>query len=211
MSSPAGNASEHCGNHIDGSSYAASSGATYRTTDPTTGSPGMLYADSGPKDVDAAVRAAHRAFSAGPWASLSPTRRGRLLMRWAEAIAENAERIAAIETRQNGKLLTEARAQALAAREWLYYFGGLADKVEGRVIPLERPSVLNYTLREPLGVVGAIVPWNSPTFITIMACSPVLAAGNTIVIKPSEITPGSALELVRLAESASIPPGFSMW
>lgn len=198
---------KHGGNHINGSILAALSGTTYRTVDPTTGELGSSYPDSGPEDIDAAVCAAHRAFVAGPWASLSPTRRGRLMMRWAEAIAENADNIAGMETRQNGKLFVEARAQVLAAREWLYYFGGLADKIEGRVIPLERSSVLNYTVREPLGVVGVIVPWNSPSFITIMACSPALAAGNTIVIKPSEVTPASALELVRLAEAAGMPAG----
>lgn len=207
MSSPTLDAPEHRGNHIDGAIRNALSAATYETVNPTTGEAGAAYPDSGPEDVDSAVRAAHRAFVSGPWASLSPTRRGRLMMRWAEAIADNAEKIGAIETRQNGKLFVEARSQALAVRDWLYYFGGLADKVEGRVIPLERPSVFNYTLREPLGVVGVIVPWNSPCFITIMACAPALAAGNTIVIKPSEVTPGSALELVRLAEEAGIPPG----
>jgi acyl-CoA reductase-like NAD-dependent aldehyde dehydrogenase len=92
-------------------------------------------------------------------------------------------------------------------RDFLYYFGGLADKIEGRVIPLDRTSVLNYTLREPLGVVGVIVPWNSPTFLTIMSVCPALAAGNTLVLKPSEVTSGSAFELARLAEEAGIPPG----
>ena len=116
-------------------------------------------------------------------------------------------RIAAIETEQNGKLFAEMRAQARIAQDWLYYFGGLADKIEGTVIPLDRQSIFNYTLREPLGVVGVITPWNSPTFIAIMSLAPALAAGNTIVLKPSEITSGSAIELARLAEEAGIPPG----
>src|SRR5205085_555114 len=99
------------------------------------------------------------------------------------------------------------RAQARIAQDWLYYFGGLADKIEGTVIPLDRQSIFNYTLREPLGVVGVITPWNSPTFIAIMSLAPALAAGNTIVLKPSEITSASAIELARLAEGAGIPPG----
>ena len=99
------------------------------------------------------------------------------------------------------------RAQARIAQDWLYYFGGLADKIEGPVIPLERQSILNYTLREPLGVVGVITPWNSPTFLAIMSLAPALAAGNTIVLKPSEITSASAVELAKLAEHAGIPPG----
>lgn len=128
-------------------------------------------------------------------------------MAWGEKIAQHSEEIARLESTQNGKLLSEMKAQANVVKEWLYYFGGLADKVEGRVIPLERQSVLNYTLREPLGVVGVIVPWNSPTFLTIMSCAPALAAGNTIVLKPSEVTCASAFELARLAEEAGMPPG----
>ncbi|HEY5754651.1 MAG TPA: aldehyde dehydrogenase, partial [Steroidobacter sp.] len=138
---------------------------------------------------------------------LSATERGRLLMRWGDAIAEHAERIGRIEAQQNGKLLAEMRTGARLACDWLYYFGGLADKVEGSVIPLNRTSVLNYTLKEPLGVVGVIVPWNSPTMLSIMSLAPALAAGNTVVLKPSEITSASAIELARLAEQAGLPPG----
>src|SRR5262249_38357447 len=101
----------------------------------------------------------------------------------------------------------EMRAQARIAQDWLYYFGGLADKIEGTVIPLDRQTIFNYTLREPLGVVGVITPWNSPTFIAIMSLAPALAAGNTIVLKPSEITSASAIELARLAQAAGMPPG----
>ena len=90
------------------------------------------------------------------------------MMRWGDLITEHAERIATIETEQNGKLFAEMRTQARIVQDWLYYFGGLADKIEGRVVPLDRTSVLNYTVQEPLGVVAAIVPWNSPTFLTIM-------------------------------------------
>ena len=143
----------------------------------------------------------------GPWGALSPTSRGRLLMKWGEQIAEHADRIAAIETGQNGKLFAEMRAQARIAQDWLYYFGGLADKIEGAVIPLDRQTIFNYTLREPLGVVGVITPWNSPTFIAVMSLAPALAAGNTIVLKPSEITSASSIELARLAEAAGHPAG----
>ena len=193
-------------NHIGGKSTPSASAKTFIATNPTTGKPWGEFAVSGAADVDAAVRAASDALR-GPWAKLSPTRRGRLLMAWGEKIAANAETIARLETQQNGKLLAEMRAQANVIREWLYYFGGLADKVEGRVIPLDRQSVLNYTLREPLGVVGVIVPWNSPTFLTLTSVAPALAAGNTVVIKPSEVTSASAFELARLAEDSGIPPG----
>jgi acyl-CoA reductase-like NAD-dependent aldehyde dehydrogenase len=193
-------------NHIAGHAVPAQDGSRFTATNPTTGQPWGEFANSGGADIDHAVQAATDALR-GPWSQLSPSRRGRLMMAWGEKVAAHAEPIARLETQQNGKLLAEMRAQANVIREWLYYFGGLADKIEGRVIPLERQSVLNYTLREPLGVVAVIVPWNSPTFLTLMSVAPALAAGNTVVIKPSEVTSASAFELVRLAEEAGIPPG----
>jgi acyl-CoA reductase-like NAD-dependent aldehyde dehydrogenase len=193
-------------NYIGGEFVATLEGRTFTATNPTSGQPWGTFADSRKPDIDRAVRSAAAALE-GPWGKLSPTRRGRLLMAWGEKIANDAERIANLETMQNGKLVAEMRAQANVVRDWLYYFGGLADKVEGRVIPLDRQSVLNYTLREPLGVIGIIVPWNSPTFLTMMSAAPALAAGNTIVIKPSEVTSASAFELARLAEEAGIPAG----
>ncbi len=193
-------------NHIGGKRCPAADGRTFTSTNPTTGKLWGRFAESSRADIDRAVRAAADAFE-GAWSRLSPTRRGRLLMAWGDRLADNAEAIATIETEQNGKLIAEMRAQARVAKDFLYYFGGLADKIEGRVIPLERASVLNYTLREPLGVIGVIVPWNSPTFLTIMSVAPALAAGNTVVLKPSEVTSASAFELARLAEDAGIPPG----
>jgi acyl-CoA reductase-like NAD-dependent aldehyde dehydrogenase len=194
-------------NYVAGKDVAAADGRTFTAFNPTTGGAWGTFALAGPEDVDRAVKAANAAFREGAWATLSPTRRGRLLMQWGETIAANAERIATIETEQNGKLVAEMRAQARTVRDWLYYFGGLADKIEGSVIPLDRRTILNYTLREPLGVVGVITPWNSPTFIAVMSLAPALAAGNTIVLKPSEITSASAIELARLAEQSGLPTG----
>ena len=193
-------------NHIGGAALPPLKGRRFASTNPTTGKVWGHFAESGAEDVDRAVQSARAAFD-GPWSKLSPTRKGRLLMAWGDRIAAQADGIAVMETEQNGKLLAEMLVQARAVKDFLYYFGGLADKIEGRVIPLERASVLNYTLREPLGVVGVIVPWNSPTFLTIMALAPALAAGNTIVLKPSEVTSASAFELARLAEEAGLPPG----
>src|SRR6266852_279608 len=194
-------------NYIAGADVPAADGRTFTAFNPTTGGVWGTFALAGASDVDRAVKAASDAFRTGPWGKLSPTRRGRLLMKWGEGIAEHADRIATIETEQNGKLFAEMRAQARTVRDWLYYFGGLSDKIEGAVIPLDRQTIFNYTLREPLGVVGVITPWNSPTFIAVMSLAPALAAGNTIVLKPSEITSASAVELARLAEVAGIPPG----
>jgi aldehyde dehydrogenase (NAD+) len=196
-------AAEH---FIGGESTPSSSGRTFESINPATGQPWTTVSEGDADDVNLAVVAAQAALN-GPWSALSPTRRGRLLMRFADAIAENAERIAELETRDNGKLLREMAGQLGVVPEWFYYFGGLADKVEGRVIPLDRTSILNYTVREPLGVIGIITPWNSPTLLTAMAAAPALAAGNTIVLKPSEVTSSSSIELARLAIAAGIPPG----
>jgi aldehyde dehydrogenase (NAD+) len=129
------------------------------------------------------------------------------MMRFADAIAERAADFATIETRDNGKLYKETLGQLTTIPDWLYYFGGLADKIEGRVIPHDRTSVFNYTLREPLGVVGVIIPWNSPVLLTMYTLAPALAAGNTVVVKPSEHASASVLEVVRLAEEVGFPPG----
>lgn len=196
----------HFRHHIDGQDVASAAGGTLESYNPTTGQKWGMFASGGREDVAHAVAAAQGAL-VGPWGQLSPTRRGRLLMRWGDVMLEHAERIAEMETAQNGKLLVETSAQAKAVPDWLYYFGGLADKVEGAVIPLEPASILNYTLREPLGVIGIITPWNSPSLLTIMAAAPALAAGNALVIKPSEVASASVLEIARLAETAGIPPG----
>jgi len=190
---------------IGGAEADSADGATFSTENPTTGKVWGHFALGGAADVNDAVASAKTAFAS--WRDMSPTRRGRLMMRWADAILAHADTIGRLEAMQNGKLLNELVLQARIVPDWLYYYGGLADKVEGRVIPLDRGSVLNYTLREPLGVVGIIMPWNSPLFLAMMAIAPALAAGNTVVIKPSEVTPASAIEAARLAEEAGIPKG----
>jgi aldehyde dehydrogenase (NAD+) len=195
------------GHWIGGDSVAANSGATFESTDPTTGAFWGRFADGAAADVDQAVQSAHAAFQSKTWSELTPTRRGRLIMKWADLIAANGERLARIETQQNGKLLSEMSAQFRVIPEWMYYFGGLADKVEGSVVPVNFPGVLNYTLREPYGVVAVLTPWNSPTFLTMQAATPALAAGNTVVIKPSEVTSASIIEAAKLAEQAGFPPG----
>jgi acyl-CoA reductase-like NAD-dependent aldehyde dehydrogenase len=193
-------------NYIDGKAAPPAHGKFFTSVNPTTGSSWGDFALSDVDDVDLAVRSSAAALI-GPWGKMSATQRGRLIGAWGEKIAQNAQRVGSIESTQNGKLLAEMQLQARMAEDWLHYFGGLADKIEGSVVPLTRQSVLNYTLREPVGVVAVITPWNSPTFITIMAAAPALAAGNTIVIKPSEVTSASAIEIARLASEAGIPDG----
>lgn len=191
---------------IDGQSTPSTASERFESINPATGAAWAVVADGSTEDVAAAV-AAGRAALDGEWGRLSASRRGRLLMRLADQIAGNADRIAELETRDNGKLVREMSGQLRAVPDWFYYYGGLADKIEGRVIPLDRTSILNYTVREPLGVVGIITPWNSPILLTAMAAAPALAAGNTVVLKPSEVTSASSVELARLAIDAGFPPG----
>jgi acyl-CoA reductase-like NAD-dependent aldehyde dehydrogenase len=195
------------GLYIAGEDLPAASGETFEAINPTTGKPWATHALAGREDVDRAVHAARSAFESDAWRDLSATKRGRLMMRLADQIAGRAEEIAAVEVADNGKLYKEMLAQLRVIPEWLYYYGGLADKIEGRTIPLDKTSVLNYTLREPLGVVGIIVPWNSPVLLLMYALGPALAAGNTIVVKPSEHASASIIETLRLADEAGFPPG----
>jgi acyl-CoA reductase-like NAD-dependent aldehyde dehydrogenase len=195
----------HFGLHIGGQEVAPADGATFESVDPTTGAVWATFGEATREDVNRAVDAAQAAFE-GPWRSFTATKRGRLMMRLADAVNDHAEEIAALEVRDNGKLYKEMLTQLRVTPDWLYYFGGLADKIEGRVIPV-RPDVLNYTAREPLGVVGIITPWNSPVLVTMYALAPALAAGNTVVCKPSEFAPASLLAVAALAEEAGIPPG----
>jgi acyl-CoA reductase-like NAD-dependent aldehyde dehydrogenase len=191
---------------VDGELRPPAAEERFESVDPTAGGPWAEIAAAGEDDVAAAVEAADSA-SRRVWGPLSATRRGRLMMRWADLIAERADAIARIETRENGKLFKEIVSQIHLAADWLYYYGGLADKIEGETIPLDRTSILNYTVREPVGVVGVIVPWNSPVFITMIATAPALAAGNAVVVKPSEVTPASMIEVARLSVEAGLPPG----
>ena len=192
-------------NLVDGRATAAS--ATFESYDPFTGKPWALIPRCDASHVEAAVAAASRAFRSGEWSRLNPTARGKLLVRFADLVAQNAERLAAIETRDNGKLIAEMRAQLHYVPEWYRYFGGLADKIEGSVLPIDKAGMFAFTQHEPLGVIAAIVPWNSPLMLLTWKLAPLLAAGNTVVIKPSEHASASTLAFVELFEQAGFPPG----
>ncbi|MBM0206244.1 aldehyde dehydrogenase [Micromonospora sp. STR1s_5] len=163
--------------------------------------------DGSEADVDRAVRAARLAFDKGPWGKLTATQRGALLRKLGDIIARDAEELATIESRDNGKLYREMLGQWKYIPEWFYYYGGLADKVQGDTIPSDRPNFFIYTRREPIGVVGAITPWNSPMLLLTFKLAPGLAAGCTFVVKPSEHTPVSTLELAKRMQEAGFPPG----
>lgn len=180
---------------------------TFESFDPFTGKPWAAIPLDGAAQVDAAVAAAKAAFRSPEWGGLTPSARGRLLVRLADVIFEDAERLAAIETRDNGKLISEMTAQLRYIPEWFRYFGGLADKFEGAVLPIDKAGMFAFTRREPLGVIAAIVPWNSPLLLLTWKLAPLLAAGNTVVIKPSEHASASTLEFVKLFAKAGFPAG----
>jgi (Z)-2-((N-methylformamido)methylene)-5-hydroxybutyrolactone dehydrogenase len=191
---------------IDGRRVEAASGRRYDSVDPFLGEPWASAADGDAADVDAAVAAARRAL-AGPWGKLTGFGRAALMRRLADLIARDADRLAEVETRDTGKLLREMRGQLGTIPQWFYYFSGLADKLEGSTIPGDKPNFLVYTRREPAGVVGAIVPWNSPLLLLCWKLAPALAAGCTMVAKPSDYSPASAVELAALMDEAGFPPG----
>ncbi|WP_406109172.1 aldehyde dehydrogenase [Streptomyces sp. NBC_01003] len=192
---------------IGGSWVEPAAGAYFDSTDPATRRTLYRAARGTAPDVDRAVAAAQDAFEDPRWRDLSQTRRGHLLRRLGELIAENADELALMESRDNGKLLREMRGQLATLPEYFHYYAGLADKIQGDTIPTSDRRVLNYTVREPLGVVGAITPWNSPLTLTTSKLAPALCAGNTVVVKPSEYTSASGLRLAELALEAGFPPG----
>jgi len=166
-----------------------------------------LIPRGGKEDVNRAVAGAKAAFYSNEWRGMTATARGALLRRLGDLAAAEAGRLAEIETTDNGKLLAEMRTQLNYLPQWFHYFGGLADKIEGRVIPIDKPGVFNFTREEPLGVVVAIIPWNSPLLLAAWKLAPALAAGNTAVWKPSEFSSVSALAFGELFEKAGFPPG----
>ncbi|MFE0874307.1 aldehyde dehydrogenase [Streptomyces smyrnaeus] len=192
---------------IGGAHVEPASGEYFESTNPATRRPLYRAARGNAADVERAVAAAKETFEDPRWRDLSQTRRGHLLRRLGDLIAQNAADLARMETRDNGKLLREMNGQLAALPEYYHYYAGLADKIHGDVVPTSDRRVLNYTCREPLGVVGAITPWNSPMTLTSSKLAPALCAGNTVVVKPSEHTSAALLRLAELALEAGFPPG----
>lgn len=192
---------------IGGEWVPAGSGEWFETFDPYAGQPWALVAKGSKADADNAVDAAYAALKTGEWPKLKATQRGALLRRLGDLIARDAEKLAALEVRDNGKLLAEMGAQMRYLPQWYYYYGGLADKIEGSVIPIDKADTFNFTRHEPVGVVVAITPWNSPLLLASWKLAPALAAGCTVVLKPSEHTSVSALEFCKLVEEAGFPKG----
>ena len=191
---------------IGGKQVDAVSGRTFESANPFTGRPWALVPDGGPEDVDAAVAAARAALD-GDWGAKTGFERAALLRRLADLITENAPTLARLEVNDSGKLYREMIGQASGLGGWYLYYAGLADKLEGRQIPAPNPNYLVYTRREPVGVVAAITPWNSPLLLMTWKVAPALAAGCTLVVKPSEHSPASTLAFAALFDQAGFPPG----
>ena len=192
---------------INGQPCAPQGGSWFATQNPYTGETWAEIPRGDARDVDAAVQAAHAALTTGPWAELTATQRGALLRTLGDLIARDAAKLAATEVRDNGKLFAEMNAQLNYLPQWFYYYGGLADKVQGSTLPLDKKGYFAFTRHEAVGVVAAITPWNSPLLLLAWKIAPALAAGCTIVVKPSEFTSASTLELAELFDEAGFPPG----
>ena len=192
---------------IDGQWVDASDGARYDSVDPATGDVWASMPEATSDDVDRAVRAAEAAGISGRWASMTPTERGKCLRRLGDLLADASETLGRIETRDTGKMFKETRWQAKYIAEYFHFYAGAADKIEGRTLPIDKPDMFVFTNREPLGVVAAIVPWNSQLFLTAVKIGPALAAGNTVVLKGYECSAAPILEFGKLIAEAGIPDG----
>ena len=194
-------------NYIDGETVAPAGGLYMPTEDPYSGQTWASIARSDARDVGRAVDAASNAFEQGAWPQCTATQRGQLLWKLGDLIVANAKHLAEIEQRDNGKLATEVTAQVRYVGDYFKYYAGLADKIQSAVIPTDKKGVFAYTQFEPKGVVAIITPWNSPLTLTSWKLAPALAAGCTVVIKPSEFTSASMIEFAKLFAQAGFPKG----
>jgi acyl-CoA reductase-like NAD-dependent aldehyde dehydrogenase len=181
--------------------------ASFESINPASGEPWALMPRAGADDVDRAVTAAHRALNDKAWRGLTATQRGKLLYRLADLVAEHAPALAELETTDTGKIIRETSAQIAYVAEYYRYFAGLADKLQGAHLPIDKPDMDVWLRREPVGVVAAVVPWNSQLFLSAVKLGPALAAGCTVVLKASEDGPAPLLEFARLVQQAGFPPG----
>ncbi len=193
--------------YIDGEPCDAEGGATFDSIDPSTENAWASMPRASAADTGRAVEAAWRAFNHGAWPALNASARGKLLYKLADLVARDAPIMAELETRDTGKIIRETNAQIGYAAEYYRYFAGLADKIEGAVLPIDKPDMEVFTRREPLGVVAAIVPWNSQLFLSAVKLGPALAAGNCVVLKASEDGPAPLLHFAKLVGEAGFPKG----
>ena len=192
--------------HINGQLVNSSTGETFPVYDPSTEEVIANVAAASSADVDRAVKAARAAFDSGPWPQTTAQDRGRILFKLADKIRQNAALLAEMEARNTGKPIVEAESDIADVATCFEYYGGLANKVMGHVLPVPA-NALSFTLREPVGVAGQIIPWNYPLMMAAWKLAPALAAGCTCVLKPAEQTPLTALEFANWFEDVGLPPG----
>ena len=192
---------------IDGEWVDASDGERFDSINPATGEVWSSIPAASADDVNRVVAAASKAFEEGPWSQMSPTQRGHCLRRLADLLADHSESLGRIEAIDTGKLYKETQWQAKYIAEFFHFFAGCADKIHGETLPIDKPDLFVFTDREPLGVVAAVVPWNSQLFLSAVKIGPALAAGNTIIIKASEFASAAMLEFGKLVSQAGIPDG----
>ena len=192
---------------INGDWVDASDGGTFNSVNPTTGEIWSRIPEATEADVNLAVETAHNAFINGPWSKLTPTQRGKCLRKLGDLLSEQSEGLGRTESVDTGKMLKETRWQAKYIADFFHFFAGCADKVNGETLPIDKPDMFVFTKREPLGVVAAVVPWNSQLFLVAVKLGPALAAGNTVVLKASEHASAAMLDFGKLIEEAGIPPG----
>ena len=192
--------------YIDGKFENSVSNKSFESLDPTTEEPWATIAEAQTEDVNKAVNAAHNAFNS-EWSTMLPTQRGAFLRKIGDQLKENAELLGTVETRDTGKMFKETKFQANYIAEFYYYYAGLVDKIEGSTLPIDKPDMQVFTTRVPIGVVAAIIPWNSQMFLTAVKLAPALAMGNTIVVKASEIAPTPLFEFAKLIDKVGLPKG----
>ena len=197
---------EHYKLYINGEFVDSSSKKNFQSIDPSTEKPWATIAEAKKEDVNLAVEAAYNAFN-GEWSSILPNKRSQFLRAIGDQLKENAELLGKIETRDTGKLFKETKFQANYIAEYYYYYAGLVDKIEGSTLPIDKPDMQVFTTREPIGVIAAVVPWNSQQLLTAIKLAPSLAMGNTIIIKASESAPTPLLELAKLIDKVNLPKG----
>lgn len=196
---------EHFKHYINGKFSSGSE--RFETINPANGIPWATFPSATEDESNLAIESAHKALYDSPWSSLTPTQRGKLIHRLGDLISENARELGDLETRDSGKLSVETRAQSNYVSDYYYYYAGLADKIQGEVLPIDKPNMRVFTTREPIGVVVAIVPWNAQLFLSATKIAPALAAGNTLVVKASEQAPAALFKFAELVEKSGFPPG----
>ncbi len=196
---------EHFKHYINGKFSSGSE--RFETINPANGMPWATFPSATEDESNLAIESAHKALYEGPWSSYTPTQRGKLIHKLGDLISKHASELGDLETRDSGKLAVETRAQSNYVSDYYYYYAGLADKIQGEVLPIDKPDMRVFTTREPIGVVVAIVPWNAQLFLSATKIAPALAAGNTVVVKASEQAPAALFKFAELVEKSGFPPG----